>query len=249
MVNAIIAVLGGLCFLYFLICICYAGVSSTFSFVWLAAAAACGGVLYIGSYFAKHHIEIPGVIKIALCSLVLIGAGIFGYVEGIIISTSHDEPAEEVDYVIVLGAKVDGTRVMKSLARRLDTAYEYLNEHSNTKVIVSGGQGPGEDITEASAMEAYLVEKGLDSNRIIKEDASTNTDENIQFSRNIIQDDTKSVAIVTNSFHLYRAMRIASKQGLVNVSGIAAPTDKILAVSYYTREGLAVLKYKLTGQI
>ncbi len=248
-ISAVIAVLGVASLLYFIVCICYAGISSSFSFLWLAVGVFLLGVTFGIDQLHKHEIHIPMVFKVIVLILVVLGAAVFGYVEALIVRSSHDMPKEEVSYVIVLGARIDGTRVTKSLAKRLDAAYEYGKDHKNTKFIVSGGKGTGEDVTEAQAMEEYLINKGIEKERIIKEEASINTDQNIQFSREIIKDDSASVAIVTNSFHLYRAMRIAQKQGLANVSGIAAPTDKILAFSYYVREGLAVMKYKLAGQI
>ena len=93
------------------------------------------------------------------------------------------------------------------------------------------------------------MEKGLQEELIIKEEASTNTDENIAYCRALIGDQQASVAIVTNSFHLYRAVKIGKKQGLQKVYGIAAPTNKVMALNYYAREGLAVVSYKLRGRI
>lgn len=247
--NMIITAAGTLSLIYFIICICCTGLSGSFSFVWLGVSIACFGIRYGMSYMDRNEIQVSGVIKAFLLIVVVLGIGIFGYVESLILASSNDVPKNEVDYVIILGARIDGTRVTKSLAKRLDAAYEYAKDHDNTKLIVSGGKGSGESVTEAQAMEEYLINKGFDPNRIIKEDASTNTDENIRFSREIINKDSSSVAIVTNSFHLYRAMRIAEKQGLTNVSGIAAETDKVMALNYYVREGFAVIKYKVAGQI
>lgn len=248
-ISLIITAAGIFSMIYFIICICCTGLSGSFSFVWLATSLACFGIRYGVSYMERNEMQVPGVVKVAVLVVLAIGIGVFGYVEALILASSNDVPKREVDYVIILGARIDGTRVTKSLAKRLDAAYEYAKDHNNTKLIVSGGKGSGESVTEAQAMEEYLVNKGFDPARIIKEDASTNTDENIRFSRDIIKNDSSSVAIVTNSFHLYRAMRIAEKQGLTNVSGIAAETDQVMALNYYVREGFAVIKYKISGQI
>ncbi|BBF44992.1 hypothetical protein lbkm_3732 [Lachnospiraceae bacterium KM106-2] len=169
--------------------------------------------------------------------------------EGIIIVNANQKPKSNADYVIILGAKVRGTTITKSLKARLDTAYDYLIENPNTVAIVSGGKGPGEDISEAAAMEKYLKQKGIDKKRIQLEDKSVNTHQNIKFSRRIAQNDDASFVVVTNGFHIYRATRIARKQGLKRVEGLSAPCDKIMLISYYVREGFAVVKYKLSGMI
>lgn len=247
--SVVLTVAGVVSLLYFIICIGCAGLGSTFSFVWLALSCVC----FAGSmglrYLYVHGIVIPFGIKVAALGIFVLLLAVFAYVEVLIISSSHEKPEGDVDYLIVLGAKIDGTRVSKSLASRLNCAYEYLIEHKDTKVVVSGGQGSDELVTEAEAMKKYLMEKGIEEGRILMEDQSTNTDQNIAYSRKIIGDDAASIAIVTNSFHLYRAMKIGQKQGLIHVTGIAAPTDKFLAVSYYVREGLAVLSYKFRGRI
>ena len=164
-----------------------------------------------------------------------------------------EDPERDADYVIVLGAQVRGTRITKSLRYRLDIALEYLEENPSAKVIVSGGQGSGEDISEAAAMKGYLIERGLEAERILLEDRSVNTAENIRFSKELIEADggseEASVVIATNSFHVFRALRIAAKQGLTQVSGLSARNDQILMASYYVRECLAIIKDFLWGNI
>jgi uncharacterized SAM-binding protein YcdF (DUF218 family) len=124
-----------------------------------------------------------------------------------------------------------------------------LEENKNSIAIVSGGQGSGEDISEAEAMSKYLLSKGISKNRIIKEDQSTNTNQNILFSNKFMPEGNRKTVIVTSRFHVYRAIQIAKKQGLEDVQGLGAPTDKILALSYYVREFIAVMKDRLVGNI
>ena len=106
-------------------------------------------------------------------------------------------------------------------------ALDYLEENPSAKVVVSGGQGSGEDISEAAAMKGYLVEHGLEEERILLEDRSVNTAENIRFSMELIEADWSgreaepSLVIATNSFHVFRALRIAKKQGVTQVSGLS----------------------------
>lgn len=91
-------------------------------------------------------------------------------------------------WIIVLGAQVRGRKITDSLKRRLDCALAYLTEHPDVHVIVSGGQGKGEEVTEAYAMAQYLENAGIDSGRIVQEDASVNTLENLKFSGKLIED-------------------------------------------------------------
>jgi uncharacterized SAM-binding protein YcdF (DUF218 family) len=114
--------------------------------------------------------------------------------------------------------------------------------------IVSGGKGSKEAITEAEAMHLYLMTKGIQPTRIIQEDKSTNTKENIHFSKAFLKDNA-TVAIVTNGFHIFRATSIAKKQGITLVQGLAAPTDLLLSINYYVREAVGVLKDKVFGNL
>lgn len=236
---------------YFMICFAYAGLSTSFTMVW--------GVLGVGCLIvsAVHHRLLlagfvwPNWIRAIIIAVFVIGAVIFIWAEAVLVYYSNQSAPDNVEYLVVLGARVNGTRITGSLQRRLDAAVDYLKEESNqsTKVIVAGGQGKGEDISEAQAMQDYLTRKGIDKSRIRMEDKSTNTYENIQFSRAIIQDDQARIAVVTNGFHIYRATSMARMQGMTNVYGLSASSDPVMAFSYYIREGLAVIAYKLKGSI
>lgn len=180
--------------------------------------------------------------------MLVVLAGV-GSIEGLILSSENTQVVQDAEYMIVLGAQVKGTKVSRALRYRLDAAAAYLEENTATKVIVSGGQGTGEDITEAEAMFSYLVDQGVDPSRIIKEEKATNTAENIRYSSQYINGSPEHILIVSNGFHIYRSLAIGKKQGLENASGLAAPTDHIMCLHYYLREALAILKYKLTGNI
>lgn len=250
-VALILYILGIASLLYFVICFAYAGLSASFTIVWGA-----GGVLSIVAGVILQKIYLRGFvwpvwIKIVAATVVIVGAGLFIYAESLILYYGNQTAPENVEYLVVLGARVNGTRITGSLWRRLNATADYMKQESNqdTKVIVSGGQGPGEDISEAQAMYDYLIGKGVAKDRIIMEDQSTNTYENIKFSREIINDDNATVAIVTNGFHIYRGTSMAKKQGMTRVNGLSASSDPVMAFSYYVREGFAVLAYKLKGLI
>ena len=162
--------------------------------------------------------------------------------EGLIVSGMFQKGEPGLDYIIVLGCQVKGERPSKALAERLDTARIYMEENPDTKAILSGGQGSGEDITEAECMRRYLEDSGIDSARLLIEDESTTTVENLKFSQKFVNAGVNTVGIVTNNFHVYRSVRIARKAGYVNVCGIAAPSRSVLQLHYLVREFFALTK-------
>jgi uncharacterized SAM-binding protein YcdF (DUF218 family) len=154
----------------------------------------------------------------------------------------HTEVPKNADYLIVLGARVKGTIPSLVLKARIDTAAEYLRKNENSLVIASGGKGPGEDISEAENIKEELLKRGIEANRILLEDQSTDTYENIQFSKAKIPKSKKKGIIVTNNFHLYRAVSIAKDEHLT-IYGLPAKTPKSAIIKSYTREYLAITKY------
>ena len=146
--------------------------------------------------------------------------------------------------IIVLGCGIDGEQVSPKLARRLDKAIEYFNEHPDKPVIVSGGQGAQEDIPESTAMKRYLVSKGVPDGMIIEESNSTSTFENFEFSKDIA--DTlpggDKIVFVTSRFHIYRASRYAAGAGF-EAHHIGARVPFYELPSNYLREMLAVVKF------
>jgi uncharacterized SAM-binding protein YcdF (DUF218 family) len=148
------------------------------------------------------------------------------------------------DYIIILGARVKGEIPSLTLQYRIDAAANYMEKNQETIAIASGGTGPGEDITEAEAIKRGLLKHGVDGNRIILEDKSTDTVEYISFSIKLIPDLLETGLLVTNDFHLYRAKSIAKDQGL-NLQGIPAVTPTVAIPKSYLREYLAITKYYL----
>ena len=148
------------------------------------------------------------------------------------------EYIEPLDYVLVLGAGLKGEEVGSVLKSRLDEVIKYYELNKDTHIIVSGGQGKDEVISEALAMERYLVSQGVELGHIIKEDKSTTTLENIRFTGEILKergDENKKVLIVTNDFHLPRARLIGSILGMDN-AGLASKTPLKLRINYMLRE-------------
>lgn len=165
-------------------------------------------------------------------------------------AAAHTAPAG-ADALIVLGAGLHGNRPTLVLARRLNTAYDYLMESPETVAILSGGQGDGETVTEASAMAEYLIARGIPPERCIQEGQSANTSENFAFSARLIRErfgDDAKIAFVTTDFHVYRAGRVAARQGL-EVRGVAAPDVWYIRLNNHLRESVAIWAYWAAGRL
>lgn len=150
--------------------------------------------------------------------------------------------------VIVLGCKVNGSKPSKYLYDRCKKAAEYLDKNPSAVAVLSGGQGSDEAISEAQCMENVLLDLGIDKNRLYKEDQSTSTAQNIAFSKKIMEENglSKSVLIVTNEFHEYRAKLICDKNGLEFHSSSSKSVFYTL-ITYHTREMAALLKELVTN--
>ena len=153
-----------------------------------------------------------------------------------------------LEYIIVLGAHVEGTRLTKALLERTRRALEYLEENPDTKAVLSGGRGEGESITEAQAMCNYLTEHGIDRDRLILEEKSTSTAENLKFSLALIGLD-HSVGVVTNNFHVFRGTAIGRKCGCREIYPIPSRYCSWRLLIYIPREILAIIKDKRVGNL
>jgi len=147
-------------------------------------------------------------------------------------------------YILVLGAGVreDG-QPKNQLRYRLEKTYELAQTYPQAKLILSGGQGPDEPLSEAQAMQNYLVQKGLAQKRILQEDQSTSTQENLDFSaQKYPQLKTAPSIIISSDYHLKRARFLAQKKGFQNIKAQAAPTPSLWLLNQLPREYLAFLK-------
>ena len=216
----------------------------------IAAVFLVGLLFVLAGIYLERILSSTGILKwvsvliatgCAACFCLCVFLGFYG------ISDTADY---REDALIVLGAGLYGDRVSLPLKYRLDEAYLYFTKNKNVLIIVSGGQGPGETVPEGFAMKKYLVSKGIPEDRIIEENHSTSTYENFYNSKKIL--DTKfnkeySVVFATNSFHIFRAKKIAETVGFTpNFVGAKIQWYSILA--NYLRECAAVLKYFILGR-
>lgn len=211
-----------------------------------------GGVAFIGlacMVYFDWWARLPKWFRrIAVC-LIVTGASLFIIIEGCIISRYHAKGEPGLDYIIVLGAQMKENGPSAVLQFRLDAAYDYLVENENTLCVVSGGQGSNEPCSEAEGMFLYLTKKGIEPERILLEDQSTDTSENIAYSARLIGDKNVSVGIVTNNFHVFRSVHIAKHEGFRKVCGIAARSNVYFQLNNMLREFFGVLKDLLCGNM
>lgn len=280
-----------------------------FFLVWVAAGAALLWLAWAARTGAWARLPAVGrrVCVVLAAALVLAsGSGC-----ALIWRDAAATPPGDLDYLVVLGASlnVDGSP-KETLRFRLDAAADYLAANPRTRCVLSGGQGPDEPRTEASAMAAYLQARGVDEDRLVLEERSTTTAENLRFSRAAIARDALTaekdggaatgnvtnglsatgdatdgiaadgiaadgnvtaiaprdapdpsatetdevlaritVGVVTNDFHVFRAVRLARGQGFSRVWGVSAPTNPLYQPQATLRECAAVLKDALVGNL
>lgn len=180
-------------------------------------------------------LAVGGALAAVTCGFLLFGAG----------SVKNAPPDSTV---IVLGCQVHGETPSLMLQRRMDAALVYVRQNPESKIIASGGQGRGENISEAECIRRYLVANGIDDRRIYVEDRSANTEQNISFSAEIIAREglTPSVVIVTSRFHQYRASLLA-RQNDLDSSPFSSDTKWVLVPSYWAREIVAVWRVWILG--
>ncbi len=176
--------------------------------------------LSIGVFYKFVRFRVLWIFKALFGLLVAVVGGviIFVYSFGFTDTVTYKE-----DAVIVLGAGLRGENLSLILRNRLDATVGYYNQNPDAVIVVSGGQGPDEDISEAEAMERYLYEQGVPLSKIIKEDKSTSTEENFRFSKAILDErfnGNYKVAFVTDDFHIYRAGKTAERVGFKGIKHI-----------------------------
>lgn len=215
----------------------------------LAGLIICSALMLYAVFMTRIHqwIQIvrqktAGRIVLGICVVGLAAAVVLVMVmTTLMVRAAYAKPAGNAT-VIVLGCKVYGERPSITLEERLKAAITYLKANPESACIVSGGQGADETISEAQCMYLYLINNGIASDRIYKEDQSTTTRENLAFSYEIIKEYglNEQIAIATNNFHEYRAGKIADSIGL-EYGAVSGKTALWLLPTYYARELFAIL--------
>lgn len=236
------------CLLYCLAIFFFMGYGSKFFLIWGVLAAFLAVLAWLLAHPAVRR-RIPKFFRVSFVVLCLTGIVIFVGVEAMIFSGFRTIPAPGADYVIVLGAQWKPSGPSYMLQKRLDAAASYLKDNPDTMVIVSGGQGSNEPISEAEGMKGYLVSAGIAEERILMEDTSTSTNENLINSGKLLDKTEDRVVLVTNNYHVFRACGIASRQGYVHLEGLAAGSYPGMLPNNLLREFFAVVKDTLVGNM
>ena len=247
----VLAVLGVVAAAYGVV-VMLVGSGTLFHLMWFAIGASL--VALAALVASGVWAGIPMVVRRGV--LVLAGAVVAAVlVSGGFVASGMNAAADAgLDYIVVLGAQVREDGPSTVLRYRLDAAYDYLVRSPGTKVVVAGGQGPNEPWTEAHGMADYLKGRGIDGDRIIEERLSTSTVENLSNSMALIRNDggnplDAGVGVVTNDFHVFRAVRIARKLGFGGACGIAAYSTPAYLPNNLLRESLGLIKDVLAGNV
>ena len=224
-----------------------------FSALLCLCATAVLFIFYLLEHFARRGHRAAAWCELALIAALLLGFSLFTVLETMVVRGSFaDESDAPVSAVIVLGAGVNGETPSLTLRTRIDAAAAYLEEHPDVPVVLSGGQGPGEAITEAECMRRALVRRGVDESRLYPEERSTSTQENLRYSRAILEelgvDPARRVAIVTSDFHLCRARLMwGGDTAAVPAHLPSALYFRCLTVNYFIREAFGLAAYFVYG--
>ncbi len=216
-----------------------------YSFLAYCLMCAAAVVLIYG-FLIKRKLK---ALIIFLTALLILGFALFLVMEIPVIIDAQGDKDVDADYIIVLGAGVNGSVPSLSMVNRMTPTIEYLESHPDCKAILTGGQGQGEDISEAQAMFDYLTARGIDPGQLIMEDKATSTEENLKFSFEIIgsQLESSTIAVVSSEYHLHRAKTMAKMLG-VEVYGIPGRTSyPVLMINYFIREAFGMVHLKVFG--
>lgn len=220
---------------------------SKFFVVWFIT----GGIFALAAFV--HNSGVFGgfhkAVRITLNSLILAAVVWILVTQVLVISAFFAKPPKGLDYLLVLGSQVTESGPAPITKMRLDSAYDYLLENEDTMVIVSGGMAGAENLSEGSVMKDYLLKRGIAPDRILTEEESRNTAENIRLSSMYFDKENDTVGIVTNNFHLFRAEAIAKKQGVKKISGLAAPCPLYYLPNNMFRESFGIVKDFLLGNL
>lgn len=232
------------CGMYSFVCLICAGGRLIFLWPALSLFAFARVIMLRAEIKEKPILHFPRwlryVYRFVLASCLML----FMIVEGLVIRLMTAEPKSGLDYIVVLGAGVNGEKPSNPLQMRIQKAAEYLKENPDTVVIASGGQGRDEQISEAECIRRQLTEVyHIPAERILSEERSTSTEENLRYSMQIIGDAYASTGIVTNGFHEYRAMLLAKQEGYRNVHPVPAITLLPTGIHYTVREFFGVIHF------
>ena len=190
--------------------------------------------------------------RLFLLGVLLLGVISFVWIETLVLQAARPDSVVNAKYAVVLGAGLRGDQPSQTLKNRLDKGVEYLRENPEAKIVAAGGVGAAATLSEAEVMKRYLTAQGIAETRVLLEDKSRTTDENLKFTKALIIAregmPAHSIAVITSDYHLYRAKQIAGKY-YPQVQGLAAESALMLKINYAIREYFAVIKFWLLEEM
>ncbi len=234
---------GAACFIFYVVIGLYSRFGLSLGWIW----PALGVALIAAGLLTRAHL--PQWLRWTWRALLCAGLALVIGLEALVISGMNAAAPPGMDYLVVLGASVYQDGPSPALTRRINAVMACLDDHPNAVIIASGGQGRREPVSEAQCIRDELVKRGVDPGRIVLEDRSTDTLENLVNSRAIIGDDDARIGIVTNNYHIWRSLRLARKAGLNNVYGIAAEYTGPTLFHFMIREAVSITIWFLKGRL
>ena len=234
---------GGACIAYYFLIGFYSRFGLSIQWIWLVAGAALIAARLL------MRAPLPRWLRYAWRALLVTGLLLLAGLEGLVISGMNATAPPGMEYLMVLGANVYADGPSPALTRRIDAVMGCLDQHPDAVIIATGGQGDDEPVAEAQCIRDELVKRGVAPSRILMEEKSTNTWENMTFSKALIESEDAAVGIVTNNFHVWRSLRLARKAGLTNVHGIAAEYTGPTLIHFMVREAISIAVWFLRGRL
>lgn len=233
-INCFEIILGVLCLIYYFTCEVVEANGVSILFIWIVFGTILVIKGIIGLFMSPNMIL--NILFITFDVLFILFFISIIFFSAFVIKDMNDIAESDCDYIIVLGATVDGSEPSEVLQNRINAAYNYLINNENTKVIGTGGQGADEDISEGMCIGNTLNKMGISSDRILFEDRSRTTVENFKFALDMIEGNPKKIAIATSGFHIFRSKFILSNYIDAEVYGVPSAGGGALIPHYILRE-------------
>ena len=251
-INNLILAFGIACILFYLVCGITVRFGQSLLFMWalLGAACVCRWALWRRAWKNGRAHPFPGwLLAAARCALIVCFA-FFCFVEYFVFSAAFSAPKDGLDAIVILGARVNEDGAPSgSLRERIAAAAAYLRRNPDTVAVASGGRGEDEPMSEAQCIFERLTAAGIGADRILIEDRSTSTQENLSNSFALLGDGISSVGIVTNDFHIYRALCTGRELGNYLLSPVPARSSLSGFVHYSMREFFALTVSWIRGEL